>query len=265
MITRDVVRLAAGIAAVLLAGCVTSQSNGRAVDQKEAARANTQLGVAYLRQGNMAQAKEKLERAEKQDPKSHEVQYALALFSERMNQPADADRHYQTALKLSSNNAEVSNAYAVFLCRSKKIDQSLRLFDEVVKNQLYNAPWVAATNAAVCLRSEKRNADAVPWLDRALAQRPDYYPAVVELGDLYIENNEPQKARAAVDRFLSIGRKSGDVLVVGVRAAVAQGDRAAADIYARLLRRDFPNTPAANALPQLLQGAPTTSPAPRQP
>jgi len=265
MIARVLARVAVGITVLLVAGCVTSRSNGRAVDQKEAARANTQLGVAYLRQGNMAQAKEKLEKAEKQDPKSHEVQYALALFSERMNLPADAERHYQSALKLSSNNAEVSNAYAVFLCRSSKIDQALRLFDEVSRNPLYNAPWVAATNAAICMRSDKRNADAVPWLDRAIALRPDYYPAVVELGDLYIENREPQKARAAVDRFLSIGRKSGDVLLVGVRAAMAQGDRAAADIYARLLRRDFPNTPATNALPQVLQGTPAPAAAPKQP
>ena len=265
MIRRILARVAVGITVLLVAGCVTSRSNGRAVDQKEAARANTQLGVAYLRQGNLAQAKEKLEKAEKQDPKSHEVQYALALFSERMNQPGDADRHYQTALKLSSNNAEISNAYAVFLCRTSKIDQALRLFDEVTRNPLYNAPWVAATNAAVCLRSDKRNADAVPWLERAIAQRPDYYPAVVELGDLHIENREPQKARAAVDRYLSIGRKSGDVLLVGVRAAMAQGDRAAADVYARQMRRDFPNTPATNALPQLLQGMPAPAAAPMQP
>lgn len=263
MSAPGLIRFAACASLALLAGCVTTHSNGRAVDEKEAARANTQLGVAYLRQGNLTQAKEKLEKAEKQDPRSHEVQYALALFSERMNQPAEAERHYQSALKLSANNAEVANAYAVFLCRSGKVDAAIRLFEEVVRNPLYNAPWVAGTNAAVCLRSDKRNADAVPWLERAIAQRPDYYPAVVELGDLHIANNEPQKARVAVDRFLAIGRKSADVLLIGVRASMAQGDRAGADIYARLLRRDFPNTPATSALPQLLQGPPAS--APKQP
>jgi type IV pilus assembly protein PilF len=248
----------------LLAGCVnTGSASGRKIDGKEAARANTQLGVAYLRQGNLNQAEDKLEKAEKQDPKSHEVQYALALFSERMNEPAEADRHFQAALKLAPNNGEVTNAYAVFLCRSNKIDAAQKLFEDVVRNQLYSTPWVAATNAGVCLRADKRNADAVPWLERALAQRPDYYPAVIELGDLHIANGEPQKARVVVDKFLSIGRKSPDVLVVGVRAAMATGDRPAADIYARLLRRDFPNDPAAQTLPQLLQ--PTPSPAPKQP
>jgi type IV pilus assembly protein PilF len=252
----SVARFAACMALALLAGCVNSRSNGRLIDQKEAAHANMQLGVAYLRQGNLNQAKEKLEKAEKQDPKSFEVQYAFALFSERMDLPADADRHYQSALKLSPNNGEVTNAFAVFLCRAGKIDASLRLFDDVVRNQLYSTPWVAATNAAICLRAEKRNADAAPWLERAIAQRPDYFPAVVELADLHIASSEPQKARVVVDKFLAIGRKSSDVLLVAVRAAIAQGDRSAADIYARLLRRDFPNTKAAEALPQLLQGSP---------
>jgi type IV pilus assembly protein PilF len=263
LIARRLAVITAGICFALLTGCVSSSSNGRVIDQKEAARANTQLGVAYLRQGNLSQAKEKLEKAEKQDPKSYEAQYALALFSERMSLPADADRHFQSALKLAPNNAEVSNAYAVFLCRSNKIDAAQRLFEEVVRNPLYSTPWVAATNAAVCLRADKRNADAVPWLERAIAQRPDYYPAVVELGDLHITNNEPQKARITVDRFLSIGRKSPDVLLIGVRAAVAQGDRAAADVYARLLRRDFPNEPATGTLPQLLQAPPAPGPAPK--
>jgi hypothetical protein len=41
---------------------------------------------------------------------------------------------------------------------------------------------------------------------------------------------------------------------VGVRAAMAEGDRGVADNYARLLRRDFPDSAQARALPQLLQG-----------
>jgi hypothetical protein len=45
------------------------------------------------------------------------------------------------------------------------------------------------------------------------------------------------------------------VLLVGVRAALADGDRPGADNYARLLRRDFASSTQTAALPQLLQGA----------
>jgi len=238
--------------AMLVTACTSSNST-RPIDEKEAAAANVRLGTAYLQQGNLQLAKDKLEKAERQDPRSYEVQYAMALLSEQLQQSSEAEKHYQSALKLAPNNAGVNNAYAGYLCRNGKVDQALKLFEAAMRDPLYPTPWVASANAAICLRSDKRNADAIPYLERAIQLRPDYYPAVIELADLQISIDKPELARSAVDRFLSIGRKSADVLLVGVRAAVAQGDRSAADVYARLLRRDFPDSAQARALPQLLQ------------
>jgi type IV pilus assembly protein PilF len=246
----------AAVASALLAGCVnTRSSDNRKVDDKEAARANVQLGVAYMQQGNLALAKEKLERAWKQDSKNPEAAWALASLSERLLQPPEAERYYQAAMRLAPDNLDIPNAYAVFLCKNDAVDRALPVYERVVRNPLYRTPWAAATNAAVCLRSDKRQADAVPWLERALALRPDYVPAVVELADLHITASQPALARAAVDRFLAIGRKSADVLLVGTRAALAAGDRPGAEAYARQLRRDFPNSAQASALTQLLGGA----------
>ena len=244
--------------AILAAGCTTTGDtvDGRKVDEKEAAHANMQLGMAYLQQGNLVAAKEKLDRAEQQDPHSFEVHWALASLSERLLQPTEADRHYQAALRLAPQNGEVSNTYGVFLCRAGKVAPALKLFDDAFNNQLYSTPWAAATNAAICLRSDKRDADAVPYLERALIRRPDYAAAVVELADVQLLLNKPDAARVAVDRFLAIGRKSPDVYLVAVRVALKQGDRVAADTYARLLRRDYPSSPQSRELQQLLQPAP---------
>ena len=255
-------RLALFALAMLAAGCTTTGDtvDGRQVDEKEAAHANMQLGMAYLQSGNLVAAKEKLERAEQQDPRSFEVHWALASLSERLLQPGEADRHYQAALRLAPQNGEVSNTYGVFLCRSGKVAPALKLFDGAISNQLYSTPWAAGTNAAICLRSDKRDADAVPYLERALIRRPDYAAAVVELADVQLALGKPEEARIAVDRFMAIGRKAPDVYLVAVRVALKQGDRVAADTYARLLRRDFPNSPQSRELQQLLQ--PVSSPPP---
>lgn len=247
----------AAVAAAVLCGCTTTGDTvgDRPVDPKEAAKANVSLGMAYMQNNNLVLAKEKLDRAEKQDPRSFEVHWAQAALNERLGQPAEADRHYQTALKLAPNNGEVSNTYATFLCRSGKVDQALKLFDSAANNPLYSTPWAAATNAAVCLRSDKRDGDAVPYLERAILRRPDYAPAVVELADVQLELGRPEAAKVAVDRFLAIGRKSPDVYLVGVRVALKQGDRVTADTLARMLRRDFPNSPQASELQQLMQPA----------
>jgi len=240
------------VVALGVTSCVSSGGNGRKVSGKDAAKANMQLGVAYMQKGQLQLAKDKLERAEKQDPGNFEVHWAMASLSEHLNQPAEAERQYQAAMKLAPGNSEIANTYAVFLCKSGKVDKALPLFDGVIRDPLYRTPWAAAANAAVCLRSDKRNADAIPYLQRALNLRPDFVTAVVELSDLQLALGKPDQAQATVDSFLSIGRKSADVLLVGVRAALAQGNRSAADNYARLLRRDFPNSPPTQALPQLL-------------
>lgn len=252
--SRAVWRLLPVLGAALLVACVSSQQDtgSRQVDNKEAARTRVQLGVAYMQQGNLALAKENLDVAERHDPGSFEVHWAKAQLSERLNLPKDAERHYQAAMRLRPDNPEIQNTYAVFLCQQGEVDRALPLFDRVMENRLYRTPWAVATNAAVCLRADKRHADAVPYLQRAVAMRPDFTEAVVELADAQLALAKPDEAQTVVDSFLAIGFKSPDVLVLGVRAALARGNRAAADNYARLLRRDFPNSAQASLLPQLL-------------
>lgn len=244
----------AGVVLLVVAGCASqpTSESGREVNMQQAASDNVRLGVAYMQQNNLALAKEKLDRAAKQDPKSHEVYWAMASLSERLNRPDDAARNYRTAVQLSPDNPELTNTYAVFLCRNGKIDEALPMFDKVIENRLYQTPWAVATNAAVCLRAEKRNADAVPYLRKAVYDRPNFVPAVVELADLQLTMARPDEARATVDSYLA-AFKSPDVLLLGVRAAVAQGNcQAAENTYARTLRRDFSSSPQTGLLPQLL-------------
>jgi type IV pilus assembly protein PilF len=239
-----------------LSGCITTGGPEHSkISDTDAAVANIKLGVAYIQQGQLALAKDKLDRAVKQDPHNVEGQTAMAFLQERLNQPEEAERYYRNAQRLAPDNAEVANNYAVFLCRTGKIDKALEMFDTAARNPLYRTPWAALTNSAVCLRSGKRNQDALPYLERALALRPTYVEAVLELGDTQLELGRPEQARTAVENYLSKGgTPTPELLLVGVRAALATGDRAAADNYARLLRRDFPNSQQTRSLPQLMQG-----------
>jgi type IV pilus assembly protein PilF len=239
----------AGIIA-LLAGCATE--GGREVAPIEAARANARLGVAYLQQGNLSLAKEKLERAEKQDPRNAEVQSALGFLYEQLDRKADAERRYAQARRLSPNSGEVANTYGVFLCRNGKAPQALREFEAAARNPLYATPWAALTNAAVCLRSVQRTADAIPYLQQAIHLRPNYAEAVSELADLQLSLGDVQAAGNTVNNYLTLGLGNPEVLLVGLRAAKARGDNATVDNYARRLRRDFPNSVQTRALPQIL-------------
>jgi type IV pilus assembly protein PilF len=234
---------------LLLAGCVTS---GPDVQPKEAARANLQLGVAYLKQGNLTLAKEKLERSEKQDGRNADVHSSLAFLYERLDRKSDAEREYATARRLAPESADIANTYGAFLCNNGKPDAGIKQFEDAARNPLYSTPWAALTNAGVCLRGSKRDADAAPYLQQAISVRPDYSVAVTELADLQLALKQPNEANETIKRYLSMGITSPDVLLIGVRVAQAMGDAPAVENYARRLRRDFPNSAQTRALPQLL-------------
>lgn len=238
---------------LLLAACVTTHTNEREVDMKEAAKANVSLGMAYMQQGNLMLAKEKLERAQKQDPKSLDVNWAMASLYERMEMPKEADRNYQKAVELSPGNSQIANTYAVFLCRQGEVDRALPMFDKVIADKLYQTPYAAAANAGMCLRGDKRTADAKRYFERAVQLAPGFVDGTVGLGDLQITLGDTKGAMGTVDSFIKNGTKSADVLLVGVRAAITQRECPAAQKYALLLRRDFPNaTQTTGTLPQLL-------------
>jgi type IV pilus assembly protein PilF len=234
-----------------LAACVT-HTTGREVDEVEAAKDNVQLGMVYMQNGNLPLAKEKLERAARQDPKNANVFWAMAALHERMELPKEADQNYQKAINLQPANSNIANTYAVFLCRNGQVDRALPMFDKVIADKLYQTPYAAAANAGMCLRDDKRNADALRYFERAFALGPGFADAAIGLADLQIDQGNPDAARRTVDAFLGNGNKSADVLVVGVRAAVALKDCSFTQVYARLLRRDFPNASQTAALPQLL-------------
>jgi type IV pilus assembly protein PilF len=237
------------VTCVALAGCASQK---RAEKKKEdASTYNTQLGIAYLRQGDVPLAKEKLDRALKENPDNPSVHSARAMLYDRMNDPKQADSEYQTALRLAPNDPDVSNNYAVYLCQIGRTDDGVKRFEVVARNALYRTPWVAYTNAGVCLRTAKRKDDAAKNFRQALSLRPNFSEAAYQLADLYFSAGALTDARAAIDTYLGAFEETPDLLLLGVRIARAQNDRVGSVLYSRKLRLDFPSSTQAKALADL--------------
>jgi type IV pilus assembly protein PilF len=236
-------------AALVAAGCASQQSAAK--NNNNASDYNTQLGIAYLRQGDIPLAKEKLDRALKENPSNPAVHGARAMLFDRMGEPAQADREFKAALALAPSDPDVNNNYAVYLCQSGRTDEGVHRFEEVARNALYRTPWVAYTNAGVCLRTAKRNPQAVRNFQQALLARPNFAEAAFQLGDLEFQDGHLMEARKAVDTYLGSFDETADLLLLRVRIARAQHDRIAAAVYARKLRLDFPSSAQAKALAEL--------------
>jgi type IV pilus assembly protein PilF len=242
------------VAAALLGACSTTstpRTTEEGANEQEAAILNVRLGVAYLQQGNLAIAKEKLERALKQNPRDPNVHAALALLYERLGSPAQVDAHFNTAMRLAPRDPDISNNYAVYLCKAGRHAEGVKRFERAARNALYRTPEAAYTNAGVCLRRAGRAKEAEEYFRRALEKRPNYAEAAVQLGDLYLEQGRTTEARARIDHYLGEFAPTPDLLLLGVRVSRTLGDRLAEQRYARRLRLDFPDSDAARALAEL--------------
>ena len=248
-ITRAATLVLAGVVTLAVAACSTTSE--RAKKRNDASNYNMQLGVAYLNQGELQLAKEKLERAVAENPEDPSVHSAMAMLQDRLGHPEKADKEFKEALNLGPRSPDVLNNYAVYLCRTGRVDEGVKSFEEAAHNALYRTPEAAYTNAGVCLRGAKRDTQAAMSFQRALQVRPNFAEAAYQLADLDFERGEVQEARETVDRFLSAFEATPDLLLIGARIASRQGDRMAEEKFARKLRLDFPSSEQARALAEL--------------
>jgi type IV pilus assembly protein PilF len=240
-------RCACGALLLLFAGCANTRPQ-HANRPHDAAAYNVQLGIAYMNQGDLARAKDKLDRAVGQDPNNAEVHSSRAMLFERMHDLDKADAEFRTALRLAPHDPQVINNYAVYLCQNGRTDEGVKRFLEAAHNALYQTPWAAFTNAGVCLRAAKRDDEARVEFNSALQVRPNFGEAAFQLAELEFQHGELAPSRAHIDGFLGSFEATPDLLLLGVRVARAQGDRMAAQRYARRLQLDFPGTDQARAL-----------------
>jgi len=240
------------LAALAVAACSSTTQANR---ERDAASYNTQLGIAYLNQGDLALAKEKLDRASSENPEDPNVHSAMAMLQERLGHPDKADTEFKTALRLSPHNPEIQNNYAIYLCRIGRTDEGVSKFEEAAHNALYRTPEAAYTNAGVCLRAAKRDDPAALSFTKALRVKPNFAEAAYQLVDLDFQRGEISDARAELDRYLGTFEATPDLLLLGVRVARKQGDRVAAERFARKLRVDFPSSDQARTLAELDRNA----------
>jgi type IV pilus assembly protein PilF len=213
-----------------------------------AAKINLQLGVGYLQQGDLAIAKEKLERARSEDPHNAEIHGAMALLDQRLGKDKDADKEFRTALELDSRDPAMLNNYAVFLCSHQRVDEGVRYFEQAAANPLYRTPWAAYTNAGVCMRAAHRDADAAQRFARALQSNPAYAEAVYQASDLDFQHQKLADARFRIDVFMLTNPATPDLLLLAYRIAQSQQDNASQRKYEARLTQEFPNSEQAREL-----------------
>jgi len=208
----------------------------------QAAIANMQLAIEYMKLGQLANARDCIERALSQNASNPDVQSTAGLVFERLNEMAKAERAFAAADRLSKSDPRIDNSYAGFLCRTGKVAAGEKMFNEVARSPLYQTPAVALVNAGVCVRSAGNLVDADRYFTQALAIRPNMPEALLQQGNVAFDRGEAEQARDIVQRYLAVNPPTPEILWLGFRAQRKLGDPVAAAVYARRVQTEFPNS-----------------------
>lgn len=232
----------------VLMACSHPAQLGHKASPATQAATNVQLAIEFMKLNKLSESRKFIERALAQDPGDANVQLTAGLVYERINEMPAAERAYAAAARLGKGDPNIQNNYAGFLCRTGKTAAGEKLFVEVARNPVYQTPEVALVNAGVCVRSTGDMIDAERYFTRALALRPNMPEALLQLGNVAIDQGEGALALDYVQRFLAVNPPTPDVLWLGVRAQRKLGDSAAAAAFARRVQAEFPNSEQAQMM-----------------
>ncbi|MEE8543099.1 MAG: type IV pilus biogenesis/stability protein PilW [Gammaproteobacteria bacterium] len=245
---------------LLCQGCVsttTSSSSTRPPSDEDAAIANLNLGVGYLRQGRAELAVEILERALNFDPRLADAHSSIAVAYDQLGRSDEAEEHYRRATRLAPDNPGAANSYAVFLCRNDRWDDAERYFRRAAENPRYTTPAAALANAGVCARTAGESDVAESYFREALARNPGYADALYHMADLAFQDENFLQARAFMQRYLETATANPEILWLCFQIEQQLDSPTRAQACSARLRDQFPESAQATRLFRLERDATT--------
>lgn len=215
------IRLVPLIGLILLQACQHSPNleHGTQAKKQRAAFYNTQLGMAYLKQGDRQRAKQKLLSALALAPRSAEVREAMAYYLEKTGDIEQAHRYYAKALSLAPQSGAQLNNYGAFLCRIGKYKESLNYFAKAVKDIHYINTAGAYENAGLCAVASGDYTQANYYFIKALAHDPERKQSLYELVNLELKQGRVDAALGHLHRRRALFLSSPSLLALGIEAA----------------------------------------------
>ncbi len=221
------------------------------IDRDKVSALNTQLGIAYIRDGEYELAYKKLEKALAANPRNVDTYNGFGLLYSRIGEPSKAEEHYQRALGLDKNNASTLNNYGQFLCQQGRYEEGEAKFLAASANPLFGDREIAFSNAGICALQAQATERAEKHFRAALELNPRLAPALAQMAELNYANQKYLPARAYLQRYEEVASHTPRTLLVGVRVERALGNRDTAASYALRLRKQFPDTNETAQLEQL--------------
>ena len=232
-------------AIIFTSGCVSNSQSGLYggnFDHEEAAKTRMSLGLTYLQNNNYTQAKKNLDKALEFNPRSADVQFAMAYYYQLVGDNLRAEEYYETAIDLAPNNGDIANSYGAFKCQNGEYEKAKAYFFDAINNRLYANAAQTYENLALCAQSQGKLDEAIGYFQDALKHQPARGKSLFLLSELYMVSEQWELAESTLRKYERVAKVTPDSLWLAYEIAKGKGDLETAKGYGEMMMSLFPES-----------------------
>jgi type IV pilus assembly protein PilF len=234
---------------LLVVGCSSSpgRQNSAEVSPEKALEAYTQLGLQYLRAGDLTSAKDALQRAMEISDEHAGTYNALALVFQMEQEQGLAEQNFRRAVSLEPETASYHNNFGAFLYARGRYKEACTELERATEDPFYTQRAQAFENLGRCFRIIERADAAEHTFERALRLSPRRPLALLELAEIHLEAGRLPEAQQYFDQFSKLiderrVEHSPQSLWLGIQLSRQRGSNTRGATFALLLKNLFPQS-----------------------
>jgi len=192
---------------------------------KEKAEGYYQIGVAYLRMGEIPLALNYLFKAQKLNPDDPKIYNAIGLAFIQRGDYQRAEEYLRKALSLKPDFSEAWLNLGILYEEKGDLKKAKEYYLKALENPLYLTPEVAYYRLALLELKEGNREQAKKDLIMAIRNNQDFAPAYIELAKLLEEEGKVEDAKDIYFRLINLYPKLQEPYCRLGELFLAEGDR----------------------------------------